>query len=73
MLYHVRNLLILHTGIKDFEDDLGKNYYERLKRQLKVLDSKIASIFGKLCQDTEEVPLMMRPELFFSAVNITSH
>ena len=46
MLYHLRNLIILHTGIKDFEDDLGKNYYDRLKRQLKILDSKLAVLFS---------------------------
>lgn len=32
----------MHIGIKDFEDDLSKNIYDRLKKQLKVLDKIFA-------------------------------
>lgn len=45
IMYHIRNMLIIHVGIKDFEDDLNKNVFDRLKKQIKILDDKISLIF----------------------------
>ncbi|CDW82119.1 UNKNOWN [Stylonychia lemnae] len=74
MLYHIRNLIILHVGIKDFEDDLDKNSYDRLKRQLKVLDSMVSCIFGNSDPyEQDRVPMMMKPELLYSSLSVSSH
>ena len=45
VLYLLRNLLLAHVGSKDFSD-LNRNMYERLKRQIKVLDPLVKTIFG---------------------------
>ena len=35
----------MHFGIRDFEDDLNKNVYDRLKKQFKILEPKFDAIF----------------------------
>lgn len=45
ILYNVRNLLLMHVGIKDYEEDLSKNIFDRLKKQLKILDKVVDQIF----------------------------
>jgi len=63
LLYHVRNLLIFHVGIKDFESDLAQNQPDRLKRQLRILEKPIAYLL------TES----LRFEFAFSSLKVTSH
>eukprot|EP00347_Sterkiella_histriomuscorum_P022838 403336959 len=61
------------TRIKDFEDDLDKNTYDRLKRQLQILSPKIQLIFGSSSEHFDQVPLIMKPEMLNNSLSISSH
>ena len=65
VLYHIRNLVIFQLGIQMFEEDLARNVYDRLKKELKVLGPMISLMFSGTANESVLPPL----SLTFSYIN----
>jgi GTPase SAR1 family protein len=73
ILYHIRNLLIVHVGIKDYEEDLSKNIFERLKKQLRILEPTFDSIFSNNNTIDDKQHIALKPEFLFNSLQMTTH
>jgi hypothetical protein len=62
LLYFIRNLLIFHIGAQELED-IKTGVYDKIKRQLKILDPAMDYILSNPEQ----------PYILFNAINVTCH
>jgi hypothetical protein len=46
VMYHLRNMIVAQVGIKEVTEDIAKNQYEKIRRQMKGLGHKMECMFS---------------------------
>lgn len=58
--------MIFRIGIREFEENLAKNVFEKLKKQIKVISPVISKIF----QPEKSLPEALKYEMLYTSTSI---